>query len=123
MTQQSGEMEMEHRLRMSLSKGAHTTLSVPSSRTRLSLESIQLAWKRVLFLLLMRTIWMVKRGARLLFGKVSIPFILAAKLANFYLHTKIVIVIYVLQLSTCDFYGDFLLLYPCDAPAVFYFLH
>jgi hypothetical protein len=27
MTQQSGEMEMEHRLRMSLSKGAHTTLS------------------------------------------------------------------------------------------------
>jgi hypothetical protein len=51
---------MEHRLHMSLSKGAHTTLSVLSLRTRLSLESIQLTWKRVLFLLLMMTIWMVK---------------------------------------------------------------
>jgi condensin-2 complex subunit H2 len=27
-----------------------------------------------------------------------------------------------LQLATCDFYGDFLLLDPCDAPAVFEFL-
>jgi hypothetical protein len=60
--------------------------------------------------------------ARLIFGKVSIPFILTVKLANFYLHTKIVVLIYVLQLSTCDFYGYFILLYPCGALAVFYFL-
>jgi hypothetical protein len=53
-------MEMEHRLHMSLPKGYDTTLLVPSPRARLSLESIQLAWKRVLFLLLMRMIWMVK---------------------------------------------------------------
>ncbi|PWZ38259.1 GTP-binding protein YPTM1 [Zea mays] len=64
MTQQYGEMEMEHRLHMSLSKGAHTTLSVLSLMTRLSLESIQLTWKRVLFLLLMMTIWMVKSGKK-----------------------------------------------------------
>lgn len=35
----------------------------------------------------------------------------------------IVIAVYVLQLATCTFYGDFLLLDPCDAPAVFDFLH
>ena len=43
-------------------------------------------------------------------------------LVKFYFHTEIVIIIYVLQLATCDFYGDFLLLDPCDAPAVFDFL-
>ena len=36
--------------------------------------------------------------------------------------TELVLVVSLLQLATCGFYGDFLLLDPCDAPAVFDFL-
>jgi condensin-2 complex subunit H2 len=37
-------------------------------------------------------------------------------------YTELVLVVLLLQLATCGFYGDFLLLDPCDAPAVFDFL-
>lgn len=51
-----------------------------------------------------------------------IPLIATTNLAIIYFHTETVIVICAMQLATCDFYGDFLLLDPCDAPAVFEFL-
>nr|CAB3458103.1 unnamed protein product [Digitaria exilis] len=38
------------------------------------------------------------------------------------LDSEAIIVVCAMQLATCDFYGDFLLLDPCDAPAVFEFL-
>jgi hypothetical protein len=78
-------MEMEHRLHMSLQKEFHATLSVKSPREvvpRVHSFGLETC------LIFVADEDDLDGEGRLICGKLFIPFILTAKLTNFYLHLK-----------------------------------